>query len=50
MDFDMSIAILNRLLFEKNPKEFNIAWILKHVPECYRFFQRNVRTEIGGID
>jgi hypothetical protein len=50
MDFDKSIVILNQLLSEKNPEAFNSSWILKHAPNVYRFFHKNIRAEIGGID
>lgn len=50
MDFDACIQILNALLTEKKPEAFNSSWILKHAPQCYRFFHKNVRAEIGGID
>jgi hypothetical protein len=50
MDFDESIATINALLADQKPETFNSLWILKHAPQCYRFFQKKVRTEIGDID
>ncbi len=50
MDFDQAISILNRLLNAEDPDTFNSSWILKHVPRCYRFIYKNVRTENGRID
>jgi hypothetical protein len=50
MDFNCVITTLNKLLSRKNPESFNGSWILKYAPRCYRFIQKNVRTEIGGID
>ncbi len=38
------------MLKEKRPDTFNSTWIRKHAPHVYRFIQKNVRTEIGGID
>ena len=50
MNFDQTIATINKLLSKKRPETFNSSWILKHAPQCYRFIQRNVRTENGSID
>ena len=32
------------------PDTFNSSWIREHAPHIYRFFQKNVRRESGGID
>lgn len=50
MDFDQTIQTINKLLAKKKPESFNSSWILKHVPRCYRFIHRNVRTETDVID
>jgi hypothetical protein len=50
MDFDYAVKIINKLLKEKRPDTFNSSWIRKHSPNVYRFIQKNVRSEIGGID
>jgi hypothetical protein len=50
MDFYDVVKILNKLLIEKRPDTFNSAWIRKNAPHVYRFIQKNVRAEIGGID
>jgi hypothetical protein len=50
MDFDDAVKTINKLLIEKRPDTFNSTWINKHAPHVYRFIQKNVRTEIGGID
>jgi hypothetical protein len=50
MDFAIAITTLNALLTSRQPAEFNSSWIRAHAPRCYRFFQRNVRREYGGID
>ena len=50
MEFGQTINILNRLLADKNPKTFNSSWILKYAPKCYRFINKNIRTETGRID
>ena len=50
MDFDSAVKSINKLLIEKRPDTFNSSWIRKHAPHVYRFIQKNVRAEIGGID
>ncbi len=50
MDFDYAVKTINKLLIEKRPDTFNSSWIRKHAPHVYRFIQKNVRAEIGGID
>ena len=50
MDFPTAIMTLNALLASLEPTEFNSSWIRTHGPRCYRFFQKNVRREYGGID
>jgi hypothetical protein len=50
MNFATAITTLNALLTSLRPNEFNSSWIRTHAPRCYRFFQRNVRREYGGID
>jgi hypothetical protein len=50
MDFDTAVKTINRLLMEKRPDTFNSSWIRRHAPDVYRFIQKNVRAEIGGID
>jgi len=50
MDFDQAVNTLNRLLAEDDPATFNSSWILRNAPECYRFIQKNVRTDTGRID
>lgn len=50
MDFETVVATLNRLLGKNQPAEFNSSWIRRTAPRCYRFIQKNVRREYGGID
>jgi hypothetical protein len=50
VNFTTAITTLNALLTSLRPTEFNSSWIRAHAPRCYRFFQRNVRREYGGID
>lgn len=50
MDFNGAVKTINRLLKEKRPDAFNSSWIRKHDPRVYRFIQKNVRADIGGID
>jgi hypothetical protein len=50
MNFNDAVKTINRLLIEKRPDTFNSSWMRKHAPSVYRFIQKNVRAEIGGID
>lgn len=50
MDFRTVVTILNCLLAEKQPAEFNSSWVRRHSPRSYRFIQRHLRREYGGID
>ena len=50
VDFTTAITTLNALLASLEPTEFNSSWIRTHASRCYRFFQKNVRREYGGID
>ena len=50
MDFYHAVKIINKLLKEKRPHTFNSSWIRKHAPHVYRFIQKNVRADVGGID
>jgi len=50
MDFESVTNMLNDLLAEKNPPEFNRAWVRKNSPRAYRFIQKEIRVENGGID
>ncbi len=50
MDFDSAVKIINKLLLKIGPDTFNSSWIRRYAPNIYRFFQTNIRREIGGID
>jgi hypothetical protein len=50
MDFDSAIKTINKLLIGRQPHTFNSSWIRGYVPYIYRFFQKNIRRESGGID
>jgi hypothetical protein len=50
MDFDETVNILNGLLADEDPAAFNSSWVLRRAPACYRFIQKNVRTDAGRID
>ena len=50
MDFDSAVKTINKLLIEKQPQTFNSLWIREYAPHIYRFFQKNIRRESGGID
>lgn len=50
MDFEVIAAKLSALVSQKHPEVINSSWIFKHAPDCYRFIQKNIRTEWGTID
>lgn len=50
MNFDSAIATMNNLLAKKQPQTFNRAWVRVHAPCVYRFVQKEIRIETGGID
>ncbi|MDH5202486.1 MAG: hypothetical protein OEW69_04430 [Nitrospirota bacterium] len=50
VDFDSAVKTINKLIRKKNPDTFNSSWIREYAPHIYRFFQKNIRREIGGID
>lgn len=50
MEFEFAVKTINKLLRDKRPDTFNSTWIRKHAPHIYRFIQKNVRAETGGID
>jgi hypothetical protein len=50
MDFDSAMKTIGKLLMINQPNTFNSSWIRRYAPHVYRFFQKNIRREIGGID
>lgn len=50
VDFDSAVKTINKLLMKNRPNTFNSNWIREYAPHIYRFFQKNVRRESGGID
>jgi hypothetical protein len=50
MDFKTVATQLNALVSLKRPEVLTGSWIFKHAPECYRFIQKNIRTEWNAID
>ncbi|MBI5075730.1 MAG: hypothetical protein HZB62_11285 [Nitrospirae bacterium] len=50
MNFASAVKVINSLLKTIQPHTFNGSWILHNAPQVYRFIQKNIRTEIGGID
>jgi hypothetical protein len=50
MDFDSAVKTINKLLLKKQPYTFNSSWIREYAPHIYRYIQKNIRAEIGGID
>jgi hypothetical protein len=50
MDFESVIKTINTLLTEERPRKFNSSWIRINAPHIYRFVQKRIRIETGGID
>jgi hypothetical protein len=50
MDFPSAVQAINTLLRTIQPDNFCSSWIRLQAPHVYRFIQKNVRTETGGID
>lgn len=50
IDFKDVAMRLNALLSRKCPEVLTSSWIFKNAPECYRFIQRNIRTDWNTID
>ena len=50
MNFESAVEVINRLLRTTQPPAFNSSWVRQNAPHVYRFIQKNIRTEIGGID
>ena len=49
-DFNAVIKNLNLKLVEDRPAALRSLWILRNVPDAYRFITKNVRTEAGDVD
>jgi len=50
LDFDSAVRTINALLIKRQPHTLNSSWIRRYLPHIYRFFQKNIRREGGGID
>jgi len=50
MDFKAVAMRLNALVSRKRPEVLTSSWIFKNAPECYRFIQKNIRTDWDAID
>ena len=50
MTFTKTIKVLNRLLKQKNPKEFSSSWIFRNNQSIYNYIRLNCKTENGDID
>ncbi len=50
MNFESAITTMNKLLAKKQPQSFNRAWVRMNTPCVYRYVQKEIRTERGGID
>jgi hypothetical protein len=50
MNFESVIKTIDMLLIEKQPQTFNRLWVRLNAPCAYRFIQKKIRKENGGID
>jgi hypothetical protein len=50
MNFESAVSTMNNLLAAKQPQTFNRAWVRVNAPCVYRFIQKEIRIERGGID
>ncbi len=50
MNFASVVKTMNMLLAQKQPQTFNRSWVRIHAPGIYRFIQKEIRIESGGID
>ena len=50
MEFDIAIKCLNKLLKEKQPKEFSSSWIKINAKTLYQYIHKNIITENNDID
>lgn len=50
MDFKAVAAQLNAVVSRQRPEVLTPSWIFKNAPACYRFIQKNIRTEWNAID
>jgi len=50
MNLESAVNIINNLLAKTQPQTFNRAWVRVNAPCVYRFIQKEIRVESGGID
>lgn len=50
MNFESVIQTMNTLLAERQPQTFDRSWVRVNAPCIYRFIQKEIRIETGGID
>jgi hypothetical protein len=50
MNFASAVRAINKLIRAIQPTTFCSSWIRQRAPDVYRFIQKNVRAESGGID
>lgn len=50
MNLESAVNIINNLLAKKQPQTFNRAWVRVYAPCVYRYVQKEIRIETGGID
>lgn len=50
MVFKQIISELNKEIIKQKPNQIGSSWILKNTPRVYRYIQKHIRSETGGID
>ena len=50
MNFESAVSTMNNLLAAKQPQTFNRTWVRVNAPCVYRFIQKEIRIQRGGID
>ncbi len=50
MNFESAVETMNLLLTEQQPRTFDRSWVRMNAPSAYRFIQKEIRMEYGGID
>ncbi len=50
MNFESAVKTIDKLLLDRQPQTFDRSWVRLNAPCVYRFIQKRMRTNNGGID
>ena len=50
MNLEKVVDLINTEIYKQQPKQVSSSWILKNIPQAYRYIQKNVRTKTNDID